>query len=174
MSKKSKVTLDAEQKNTFRASALALMVSALLLGAGYFLLPSEVFGLTRARTVGERIAFALQADLLVFMWFAWCVRNASAGAFHNSADKAAAAILQNTLEQTVLAVGAHTILATVLRGPELILIPLLVVHFILGRLIFSLAYRQSSWRAFGMALTAAPTDASFVLAAALIMVGRAQ
>lgn len=60
-----------------------------------------------------------------------------------SENKVPSAILENTIEQTILAFGALTILDTVLRGPELVLIPLLVVIYVIGRLTFSPAYRRS-------------------------------
>ncbi len=91
-----------------------------------------------------------------------------------SENKVPAATLENTIEQTILAIVVHTILATVLRA-RTSLIPLLVAIYVIGRVTFSLAYRRSKpWRAFGMALTAAPTDACFVLAAAFIIAGRLQ
>ena len=40
-----------------------------------------------------------------------------------------AAVLQNTLEQTALAVGSHLVLATVLRGEEMVVLPVLVASF---------------------------------------------
>ena len=55
-----------------------------------------------------------------------------------------AAVLQNSLEQTVLAFGAHLVLATVLRGPELVMIPLLVALYIFGRVTFSRGHAQGA------------------------------
>lgn len=83
----------------------------------------------------------------------------------------AAQLFQNSLEQTVLAVGAHLVLATVLRGPELVVIPLLV-PFGRTRDLFVAHSRGAAPRSFGMALTASPSVASYVVAAGLILVGR--
>jgi hypothetical protein len=69
--------------------------------------------------------------------------------------------------------GAHIILATVLRGPELLFIPVSVVLYLVGRVSFAITYsRGAAARAFGMALTGAPIIAGYILAAALIVAGR--
>lgn len=53
------------------------------------------------------------------------------------------------------------------------IIPLLVALYIVGRVTFALRYAQgAAQRSFGMALTAAPTVASYVLAGGLLIVGR--
>lgn len=82
-------------------------------------------------------------------------------------------MLQNSLERTVLPFGAHLVLATVLRGPELVIIPLLVALYIIWRVTFSWGYAQGAGRRpFGMTLTAAPTVASYLLAARSMIAGR--
>lgn len=125
-------------------------------------------------------------DLPIFPWLAGCVGGVSQGRFWTPADRhgsafvapskaiaVRAAVLQNTLEQTVLAVGAHLILATVLLGSELVLIPLLVLRYLIGRVAFAFGYARSPIaRAFGMALTGAPIGFAYVLAAWLIGVDR--
>lgn len=152
---------------------MAYALAALVLGLGYIWLPPSLFGLSESLTIGDQIAFALKFDIMLLLWVAWCVRRASGTAFRGSGEKGQTEILQNSLEQTFLAFGAHMILATLLRGPELVIIPLLVLLFIIGRLVFTLAYHQSAyWRGFGMALTAAPTDACLVVATSLIVTGR--
>jgi len=84
-----------------------------------------------------------------------------------------AAVLQNSLEQTVLAVSAHLVLATVLRGEEMILLPVLVPLYLVGRGFFALGYAQGAAApAFGMALTGASTIAAFGIAVVLMGLGR--
>lgn len=125
-----------EQRGVLFASAAAIAVCAAVLVPSYAWLPGSVFGLHAGMEAGERIAFALKADILVFLWLAGCVRAVSSGRFRSPADirgsayappssaiAVQAAVLQNSLEQTVLAVGAHLGLAAVLRGDELVLIP---------------------------------------------------
>lgn len=85
----------------------------------------------------------------------------------------AAAVLQNSLEQTVLAIGSHLVLATVLRGDELVVLPVLVGLYLVGRVAFAVAYpRGAAARAFGMALTGAALIAALGIAAVLVGLGR--
>lgn len=180
------MAFDSEQLGILRGSALALAFALPAVGAGYAWLPAKWFGLSDAMTMGDQIAFTLKADLPLFVWLAWCVRAVSKRRFRSAVDRKGsafgqpseaiailAAVLQNSLEQTVLAFGAHLILATVLWGPELVIIPLLAALYIVGRVTFALGYAQgAARRSFGMALTAAPAVASYLLAAGLMIAGR--
>lgn len=180
------MSFDKEQKGIASWSALAIVVTVAVLGAGYLRLPGETFGLSDSMPAGDRIAFALKADLPIFLWLAWCVRAVSSRRFREPADRKGAAygrptealavriaILQNSLEQTVLIFGATLILATVLRGTELVLIPLSALLYIVGRVAFAINYPNgASARAFGMALTAGPIIAGYVIVAYLLIVGR--
>ena len=166
-----------EQRGVMLASTLAVAVCAAILVASYAWLPGSAFGLHGGMDAGERIAFALKADMLVFLWLAGCVRAVSAGRFSSPADirgsayappspaiAVKAAVLQNSLEQTVLAAGAHLSLAAVLRGDELVLIPALVLLYLAGRVSFATVYaRGAAARAFGMALTGASTIVAYVI-----------
>lgn len=172
-----------EQRAVLYASAAAIAVCAAVLSASYVWLPPSVLGLDAVMDAGERIAFALKADMLVFLWLAWCVRAVSSGRFRSPADiggsayappspaiAVQAAVLQNSLEQTVLAVGAHLGLAAVLRGHELVLIPALVLLYLAGRVSFAVAYPGgAAARAFGMALTGVSTIAAFGIAMAVLI-----
>lgn len=167
-----------EQRGVVLASVAALVVCAVMLGAGFAWLPPEMFGLGPAMDAGERIAFALKADILLFVWLAGCVRAVSGGRFGSPADirgsayappspaiAVRAAVLQNSLEQTVLAVGAHLALAAVLEGSELVLLPVLVMLYLVGRACFAAAYAKgAAARAFGMALTGASTVTAYAIA----------
>lgn len=180
------MAFDAEQKGILRWSALAILLTVAVLGAGYTWLPAGSIGLTEAMTAGDRIAFALKVDLLIFLWLAGCLRAVASGRFRTPADRRGAAygaptsalairiaILQNSLEQTVLGVGAHLILATVLRGSELVLIPLSVFLYLVGRAAFAINYSTGAVaRAFGMALTGASIIACYALAIVLMIAGR--
>lgn len=145
-----------------------------------------LFALGGQLGIGDRVAFALKADLPVFLWLAGCVRAVSKGRFLSQADiqgsafsrpspaiELRVAVLQNSLEQTVLAAGAHLILATVLYGAELRLIPILVSLYLFGRITFAIGYAQHpTARAFGMAMTGVSTVVAYTLAVALILSGR--
>ena len=177
---------DREQKSIVLQSALAVLLCAVVLGGGYWWLPSERVGAATPLAFADRLAFALKWDLLVFLWLAGSVGAVSQKRFWSPADRhgsayseasptlaVRAANLQNTLEQTVLASSAHLILATMLHGRELVLIPLLVLLFLFGRAAFAVGYANSPIsRAFGMAVTGASILFAYVLAAALILTGR--
>lgn len=177
---------DREQGSIVWQSALAVLAATAVLVSGYLGLSPELVGVTDSMTLADRIAFALKWDLPILLWLAGCVGGVSQGRFWTPADRKGsasgppspeiavrAAVLQNSLEQTVLAIGVHLILATVLSAQELILIPLLVLLYLVGRAAFALGYATSPIaRAFGMALTGAPLAFAYVLAAALILTGR--
>lgn len=178
--------LSSDQVGIVRASAVALAFAAVVLVVGYAWLPPELFGLSPEMDFGERIAFTLKASILMFLWLAGCVGAVSRGRFYSPADirgsafgkpspaiAVRAAVLQNSLEQTVLAFGAHLTLAALLRKTELVLIPLLVALFLVGRITFAFGYaKRVSGRAFGMALTGASIIASYGIVVGLIAAGR--
>ena len=139
-----------------------------------------------AEPVGERLAVALRLDLFVIVWLLASIGNVARLRFFSAQDIAGSAnttasqtvrqgnaILQNTLEQVVLAVAVHLALAATLPRPEL-LITTLVVLFGVGRLFFWLGYaRGAAGRAFGFALTFYPTAFALIICAVLILTGRA-
>ncbi|GIK48820.1 MAG: hypothetical protein BroJett013_15170 [Alphaproteobacteria bacterium] len=179
-------TLSSDQWGIVRGSALALVLAGVILASAYFWMPPHFFGVNEDMTFGERMTFVLKADLLLFLWLAGCVRAVSSGRFSSPADiqgsafnapspaiAVRAAVLQNSLEQTVLFFAATLILAALMRGFELVLTPFLVGLFLLGRVTFAIGYAKgASGRAFGMALTAAPIIVSYGLALWLIALGR--
>ena len=180
------MTFDHEQRSIVLQSALALLLCAVVLGGGYLWLPSELVGVATPMALADRLGFALKWDLLIFSWLAGSVGAVSQKRFWTPADRHGSAYsdpspaltvrranLQNTLEQAVLASSAHLILATVVLDQELVLIPLLVLLFLVGRATFAIGYAKSPIaRAFGMAVTGAPVGFAYVLAASLIMAGR--
>lgn len=131
----------------------------------------------------DRIVFALRADIFVWLWVLFGVGLVSRGRRHSAADiggalsgppsariAVEAAFLQNSLEQAVLAVGAHLALATLLPRDALSVIVVAVGLFGFGRAAFLLGYRKgAAGRAFGMVTTALPTLAGYGLAAVLIV-----
>jgi hypothetical protein len=74
------------------------------------------------------------------------------------------AVLQNTLEQTVLAALAYNGLAAVLPGIAPVLLPVLVSLFLIGRILFIAGYAKGAGhRALGFALTFYPTVAAYAI-----------
>lgn len=177
--------LPAEQRAIAVRSAPAILITASAAASAWLRLSPPLLGAARDMATADRLAYALQANLPVFLWLGVFegggqhpvpVRRRPAG----SADAAPgarlalpAAVLQNSLEQTVLAVSAHLVLATVLRGEEMILLPVLVPLYLVGRGFFALGYAQGAAApAFGMALTGASTIAAFGIAVVLMGLGR--
>jgi len=78
------------------------------------------------------------------------------------------AVLQNTLEQSVLAVGGYLIGAVALPHGWLRVIPAAALLFVVGRIFFAAGYaRGAAGRALGFGLTAYPT---FTLLATAAMI----
>lgn len=173
--------LDAERRRVPRGMGLAVVVAALVLGLGTAFAGSLVPAVPRLE---DRLAFALRCDLFVAAWLAAAVAAVARGRFFSAADiggsghgaaspriAVASAVLQNTLEQAVLAVVAHLGLASLLRGREVVLVPLLVALFCAGRFAFWRGYeRGAGGRAFGFGLTFYPTVFALGLALVLLAV----
>ena len=80
------------------------------------------------------------------------------------------AILQNTLEQAMLAVAAYMIWAAAMPHAWLRAVPIAASLFAVGRILFAIGYeRGAPGRAMGFGLTAYPTFAMLVAAAILIV-----
>ena len=80
------------------------------------------------------------------------------------------AVLQNTLEQTVLAAIGYFAFAASAPAHQLALLPLFAALFVAGRTAFALGYRFGApGRAFGFGLTMAPTATLYVLAGLAIL-----
>ena len=174
--------LRAEQQKIIRHAVAGIIFCTLVLASGYAILPRYLEFPVR---LADRLAFALRADVFVFLWILFGIRMVARGRFHSAADiKGSAfgppsaqisvrvAFLQNTLEQAILAVGAHVALATVLSGPALALIPTAVALFAIGRLTFFIGYPKGAGaRAFGMVATVIPTVGAYALAIGLMIAG---
>jgi len=138
-------------------------------------LAMAVFGPLRG-PVGEvdlvqRLRLALICDAFVLLPLALSIAALARHRFSSPADidgsglskgtgEAALlqAILQNTLEQTVLAVGAHLTWAAAMPSSAIGAVPVAAAMFVVGRAAFALGYRHGARsRAFGFALTFYPT-----------------
>ncbi|WP_010188738.1 MAPEG family protein [Sphingomonas sp. PAMC 26605] len=128
-------------------------------------------------TAAERLIVTARADVFVLCWLAAAIGNVARLRFFSADDIAgsgsgtasaevdrAKAVLQNTLEQVVLAVPVHLALA-VLLASSVPLIVALAALFAIGRLLFWIGYaRGAKARAFGFALTFYPNSAGLVIA----------
>lgn len=172
--------LKEEQKKIVRNALWSALFCFLVLAAGYIVLP-HYFQFPTG--LAERMAFALQADLFVLAWVVIAVRMVSKVRFYSPEDNAGSAytvpspkialpraFLQNTLEQAVIAVGAHLALATLLSGAALALIPSAIFLFAIGRMTFLRGYPKGApGRAFGIVMTVLPTAAGYVAAMGIIL-----
>jgi hypothetical protein len=127
--------------------------------------------LSSEATVGERVAFALRADAFIALWLGISVGLLARHRFFTPEDidggglthgtKTAnilQATLQNTLEQTVLAVLVHLAWATLMPVSWMSAIPAAVVLFLCGRVLFLRGYSGGApSRAVGFTLTFYPS-----------------
>ncbi len=174
------MSFDREQRGVVRGIAAAVAFMVLFLTVGYFWFPVPLGPFDGA---AERLAFALQADIFVFEWLLAAVGHVANRRFFSPDDiqggglsapsdqiRVPLSILQNTLEQCVLAVGAHLALAVLLHDREMALIPLFVVLFGVGRAAFWIGYKGgAAGRAFGFACTFYPTAGAYLLAIVLLI-----
>lgn len=162
--------------------AAGAVFSALVLGVGYAFLRSPVAGPFAGLV--DRLSYTLQAEVFVFLWLLVAIGRVAGTRFFSPSDidgsgltqasarvRVPAAILENTFEQCVLAAGAHLALAVTLSDRDMVLIPLLVGLFCVGRAAFWAGYAKGAGaRAFGFAVTFYPSVFALALAAVLVIV----
>jgi hypothetical protein len=135
--------------------------------------------------LAERLAYALRLQAGIAIWLGLAIANVARLRFFSAVDiggsansesspamRRAGAVLQNTLEQSVLAMAAHLALAAQPEPFWMPLLPVLVLLFGLGRLCFWIGYaRGAAARAFGFALTFYPSMATLVLGLVFLLAG---
>jgi uncharacterized membrane protein YecN with MAPEG domain len=154
-----------EQRSVAFAMAAALVASIVVLGvvgwAGRAAAPMPFV---------SRLQFALRADTFVVVWLVAGIANVARLRFFSTRDIAgssagdvsedvrmANAVLQNTVEQVVLATVTHMIVVAAFVRSNAV-IAALVCLFAAGRLLFWAGYRRGAkGRAFGFALTFYPS-----------------
>lgn len=168
-----------DKRMKIRNAALAsAILCASVLGGAYYLLP---FYIQFPDAITDRIVFALRVDLFILLWVLLGVGLVARARRHSAHDIDGAlrppspriaielAFLQNTLEQAVLTIGVHVVLATLLEPHALALLVASVVLFAVGRITFLRGYRRGAeGRAFGMVTTVLPTLAGYGLALVLL------
>ena len=174
------MTFDRKQVGVLAGMATAALVCVVVLAAGFRLNPFDV---PIMPDFLDRLRYVLRADIFVLFWLVATVANIARARFFSPADidgsgltKASdrmavrIAILQNTLEQTVLAIGSHVSLAAAAGPRAMLWIPPLVVLFCLGRLAFWIGYAGGAGRrAFGFGTTFYPTVFAYVSAAIAVI-----
>jgi len=157
------------------ATSLVVIIAAILLGPA--LLSPEA-------SAGERLVFALKADAFLALWLGVSIGLLARHRFFTPADidggglsqgsetaKVLQATLQNTLEQTVLAVLVHLAWATLMPVSWMAAIPAAAILFLSGRVLFIRGYRGGApSRAVGFALTFYPSVLMLVIVIGAVIV----
>lgn len=168
------MALSDKQRGVLTGMVGAVILGALVMGAAIWLGPVL---LVPTSDIGGRLVQVLPWDLLVVVWLIATVGILARHRFFTPQDidgsgltagsetaKVQQAILQNTLEQAVLALSVHTIATVVFPAGWLPLVPAAAVLFALGRLLFWAGYRRgAAARSLGFALTFYPSVFVFVL-----------
>ena len=157
------------------ATSLVVIIAAILLGPAL---------LSPDASAGERLAFALKADAFLALWLGVSIGLLARHRFFTPADidggglsqgsetaKVLQATLQNTLEQTVLAVLVHLAWATLMPVSWMAAIPAAAILFLSGRVLFIRGYRGGApSRAVGFALTFYPSVLMLVIVIGAVIV----
>lgn len=172
--------LTKKQKGVVRGVIPAALVTLVGLAGISFLIPASVLPLDEP---GARLAWALPWALLPILTLMISIMRVANYRFSSPDDIDGSgltagtervlllrAILQNTLEQSVLAVAAYVIWASVMPRGWLRAIPIAASLFVTGRILFARGYeRGASGRATGFGLTAYPTFGMLVASAVALL-----
>ena len=172
--------LTEKQKGVVRGVLPAALVTLVGLAGVSFLIPVSALP---ADDPGTRLAWATQWALLPILTLMISIMRVANHRFASPDDIDGSgltagtervlvlrAILQNTLEQSVLAVAAYVIWATVMPHGWLRAIPVAAVLFAAGRILFARGYeRGAPGRATGFGLTAYPTFGMLVTSAVALL-----
>jgi MAPEG family len=135
--------------------------------------------LSAEASTGERLAFAICADTFIALWLGISVgllarhrfftpEDIDGGGLSRGSETAIVlqSTLQNTLEQSVLAVLTHLAWSILLPASWISAIPAAVILFLCGRVLFVRGYRGgAASRAVGFALTFYPSVLMLILMA---------
>ena len=139
--------------------------------------------LSPAASAGDRLAFAICADTFIALWLALSIgllarhrfftpEDIDGGGLSRGSETANVlqSTLQNTLEQSVLAVLTHLAWSVVMPASWLSVIPAAVILFVSGRVLFARGYRGgAASRAVGFALTYYPSVLMLFCVAVAVM-----
>ena len=157
---------------------MMLGLASTLLALALAIVAAPVAFLPADNSAASAIAHALRWDILLVLWLAASIAMLARHRFFTPADidggglsdgtpiaKVLQSILQNTLEQAVLALSAHLIWAATMPWRWQAAIPAAAMLFFIGRALFWRGYaRGAPARALGFALTFYPTVAMLVVA----------
>lgn len=174
------IDMPEEEAAIRRAGIVSFAVCVVTFGAAFLGLPALI---EFPAETAQRLAFAAGAGFFVMAWVLVAVAmvstarrfspddiGGSAARPPSPAVAIKAAFLQNTLEQAALAVGFYMALAAVAGGAWLALIPVSVILFAAGRVLFYVGYpRGAKGRALGMSLTMMPVIVGYPLVLLLML-----
>jgi hypothetical protein len=172
--------LRKEQKTIYIGSGLALLLCIVMLGTAILVLPRMIE--FPGDDLESKLTFLAGANVVLVFWVIFGIRMVASGRRRSADDivgsayadpspkiAVASAFLQNTLEQFVVA--SVTLSALVLLGgaSTMPFVAASVVLFDIGRVSFLRGYpKGAGGRAFGMAVTALPSAAAFLISIGLI------
>lgn len=165
-----------KQLGVARGMGGALVLTALVIGLAIALPPRE---LIPPLALSSPLASALAWDVALLLCLMACIGALAAHRFFTPEDidgagvsagtpraRALQGLLQNTLEQVVLAVPTHLAWAALMPRSWQAAVPAAVVLFVVGRALFAWGYtRGAPARALGFGLTFYPTVVLLVVLA---------
>lgn len=177
------MAFDSKQRGVL-SGMLAAVAVTLVVGVAAILAPPAA--LIPLAGTAERLAAAARWDILVIACLVLAIGTLARHRFLTPADidgsgltnatdnaRVRQAIIQNTLEQAVIAVGAHLAWAAAMPPSWQAAVPAAAILFVIGRIAFAVGYAGGApSRAFGFALTFYPT-ALMLLVSAIALVSRA-
>ena len=157
-------------KGVVAGAAITIVVIAVAVLAGPMALSPDA-------SEGERLAFAISADAFIALWLGISVgllarhrfftpEDIDGGGLSRGSETANVlqSTLQNTLEQSVLAVLVHLAWSILMPVSWISAIPAAVLLFLCGRVLFLRGYRGGApSRALGFALTYYPSVLMLIL-----------
>lgn len=173
--------LRQEQRKIYRGAAAAFIFCAAIFGAAYLFLPGFI------RLPGEDFQSLLTcwagASLFIVIWIMIGVGMVSSGRRRSPEDirgsaysapspriAVQVAFLQNTLEQSIIAMFTQLALILLLGSIAIPLLAASVLLFAVGRVTFLKGYPKGAGvRSFGMAVTAIPSLTAFVIAVGAVI-----
>jgi uncharacterized MAPEG superfamily protein len=170
------MVLTDTQRGVLKAFIPGAILTVAGLAAGIALFPTDM---TPESTVAERLAYALKADILVILCLLHAIGRLGGHRFRAPEDidgagltsgtpqaRTMQAVLQNTLEQVVLAIFVHLIWVVVMPASWITAVPAAATMFLVGRLLFTRGYAGGGpARAMGFALTCYPSMVMLIIAA---------
>ncbi len=169
------MAITEKQQGVLRGIVLGATITVVVLATAIATDPISYFA---EASVGQRITFALKTDLLLALWLGVSIGRLAGHRFFTPDDIDGSGLtqgteqasvlqstLQNSLEQTVLAVLAHTIWAVTMPSSWMAAVPAAAILFLCGRILFTRGYSGgAASRALGFALTFYPSVLMLVIA----------